>query len=243
MKVLLTIAALALFVPFQDRIQGQVIAVPNGSFEMPVYSDGSGLLTVSSGIFDGWNFTDAAAGQFGIINPDDSRFPGTSGASGFLPSPADGLQYGVLGTAAGETASITNVSPLATIGNTTTYTLSVAVGNETALNYSSFMGTLQIALLANSTVISSNSIAYSTIPHGEFELLSTSFSSNSEPFTVGEALNIQIAYTAGPKFGDNGIFDNVQLSAVPEPNTSFLFFIGLIFVLMFYRKAKALKSA
>ena len=187
------------------------ITIPNGSFENPDFADGSGLAQITPGIYYDWNYdhVPVGGGQFAIIDSNDSRFPSTTG-NGQLPGPADGQQYAILGTGrGGQTTSITNVSPLATLQSGRTYTLSVAAGNEITSQFSSHTGSLKIALLANDAVVSENSISYATIPLGSFKLLSTSFSAGQS--LAGRPLNIRITYAAGPDAGDNGCFDNVTL--------------------------------
>ena len=187
------------------------ITIPNGSFETPDFADGSGLAQPTPGVYYDWNYDQvpAGGGQFIITDSNDSLFPNTTG-NGLLPGPADGQQFAILGTArGGQSTSITNISPLATLQSGRTYTLSVAAGNEITSQFSLHTGSLKIAVLASDTVVAENSISYATIPLGSFKLVLTSFSAGES--SAGRPLNIRITYTAGPDAGDNGCFDNVTL--------------------------------
>jgi HpiC1 cyclase len=173
-KAFLVVAGMLVFVSFPLNVYALAITVPNGSFESPDFADGSGLVQITPGIYFDWNYDQVpVGGQFGIIDSNDSRFPNTTG-DGLLPGPADGQQYAILGTPGGfQSTSITNVSPLGTLQNDLIYTLSLAAGNELTSQFSSHTGSLEIALLADNTVLAQNSISYATIPLGSFELLST----------------------------------------------------------------------
>ena len=109
---LIVLAAIAL----ASHCNAAVIALPNASFESPDFTDGSGLAHIDPGLVFGWNWTGPVNNtQFGIIDPNDFRFLGTTGNGvNRLPSPAEGYQYAFLGGSAQSVSSIQNPAPLAT---------------------------------------------------------------------------------------------------------------------------------
>jgi len=214
-----------------------VIILPNASFESPDFADGSGLVSVDPGIVFGWNWIGPLnQAQFGIIDPDDFRFHGTTGnGANRLPSPAEGYQYAILGGAAQSVSSIQNPAPLATIQPFTRYTLSVAAINEDAQNFGSGLGTLQLSLLAGPNSVASSSIAYNSFSFGQIRLIESSFTTgDSTDLLVGQDLNAKVTYTANFSFGSNGFFDNLVLTATPapEPGTASLILVACLGLLV-----------
>jgi len=210
-----------------------LIALPNASFESPDFADGSGLVFIDTGLVFGWNWTGPVHNtQFGIIDPDDSRFPGTTGnGANRLPSPAEGYQYAILGGSAQSVSSIQNPVPLGAIQPFTRYVLDIAAINERAQNLGSGLGTLQISLLAGPDAVASSSISYSSFAFGQIRLLESSFTTGgSTDSLVGQDLNVRVTYIADASFGSNGFFDNLILTAtpVPEPNIIVLFVLGCL---------------
>jgi hypothetical protein len=192
------------------------IVVPNFSFESPALPDGfnnTGGNGDTSAITD-WTIT-APAGNTnnGVYHP-VSGFTSTDP----LPAPADGNQlvYLVPGTAM--TSSITNTDPLTSIAANTTYMLTVALGNRNDTQTLTFdTGTYTLDILANGVSVAQNSLAGSAVAHGTFTDLSTSFISTL-PF-VGENLSVRLSATGGSE-NDEGIFDNVRLTATTTPSGS-----------------------
>ena len=214
------------------------IGLPNASFESPDFADGSGLVFINPGLVFGWIFTGPIHNtQFGIIDPDDYRFLGGTGNTKLLPSPAEGYQYAVLGGSAGSVSSIQNPAPLDRIRPFTRYSLDIAAINEFAQNFGSRQGTLQLSLMAGSTLVASSNIAYDSFDFGQMRLLETSFTTgNIADSRVGRDLNIRVTYTADSAFGSNGHFDNLVLTAtptsVPEPPSITLVLFAIISALV-----------
>ena len=154
------------------------IPIPNGSFEDPVFNDGSGLVSITSGLAFDWFFdTGGPNAQFGIINPNDQRFTGSTDNLVPLPSPADGNQYAILGTAEPGQVSSIRSGTLGVIDSATVYNASVAAGNALTSQFSSHTGRLSLSLLAGEDVIATNFIDYSTVASGTFQPLSVQFNS------------------------------------------------------------------
>ena len=211
-----------------------VLPLPNPSFESPDFADGSGLHYITPGLVFGWNWTGPANTQFGIVDPDDFRFQGTTGnGANRLPAPADGYQYAILGGMAGTFTSIQNPAPVAMIQPFTQYTFEVAAINEYAQHTGSRLGTLHISLLAGGNLVANSSVDYSSFDFGEMRLLQVSFTTgDSVDWTVRQDLNVRVSYGADSQFGSNGFFDNLALTAtpVPEPETWVMLSVGLLFM-------------
>jgi hypothetical protein len=213
---LIVLAAIAL----ASHCNAAVIALPNASFESPDFTDGSGLAHIDPGLVFGWNWTGPVNNtQFGIIDPNDFRFLGTTGNGvNRLPSPAEGYQYAFLGGSAQSVSSIQNPAPLATIQPLARYALDIAAINEYAQNTGSGLGTLQLSFLAGPNLVASSSISYDTFAFGQIQLLETSFTTgDSTDLRVGQDLNVRVTYTADFDLGSNGVFDNLVLTATPIP--------------------------
>ena len=227
------------------------IPIPNGSFEDPVFDDGSGLVYISSGPAFGWFFElGGPNGQFGIINPNDDRFTGSTDNLVPLPSPADGNQYAILGTAeAGQVSSIRS-GTLGVIDSATVYTASIAAGNELTSQSSFHTGRLSLSLLAGEDVIATNFIDYSTVALGTFQSLAVQFDSlQVNQQYVGTSLGLEISYVSDI-FGDNSVFDNVTLESqshspsVPDNMGTLLpSLVGVFAIALFYRSTSRREKA
>jgi hypothetical protein len=214
-----------------------MLILPNSLFESPDFADGSGLTSIDPGIVFGWNWIGPLhQTQFGIIDPDDSRFLGTTGnGANSLPSPAEGYQYAFLGGSAQSVSSIQNPGHLVTIQPFTRYTLTIAAINEDAQNTGSGLGALQLSLLAGSNSVASSSIAYSSFSFGQIRLIESSFTTgDSTDSLVGQDLNAKVTYTADFSVGSNGFFDNLVLTAtpVPEPESALLILLACLGLLV-----------
>jgi hypothetical protein len=218
-----------LTVPF--IAQGAAIAVPNYSFETPVFSDGTGIAYPSTGVFSSWRFIRGASGHIGFYNPADNTFLNTTGS--VLPSPAEGNQYGEISISAFNTASISTANPVATIAENTRYTLTVAAGNEHSS--SSSLGILQISLEANTETLCLSSIVYQSFPLDSFSDVTASVDILTGSPHVGRPLNVRISFIDNSSFGDRAVFDNVRLDAspspLPEPNTASCLLVSLSLLL------------
>jgi hypothetical protein len=222
------------FIALAPHGNGAQIALPNASFESPDFADGSGLVQTTPGLAYGWNWTSSLNNpQFGIIDPNDFRFLGTTGnGMNLLPSPAGGYQYAFLGGRAQSVSSIQNPTPLATIQPFTQYTLDIAAINEYAQNFGSGLGMLQLSFMAGPNEVASSSISYGSFAFGQIRLLETSFTTgDSSDVRVGLDLNVRVTFTADSDQGSNGYFDNMVLIATPVPEPAFfsLLFIASLF--------------
>ena len=196
------------------------ITVPNSSFELPSLPSGANNNggNGDSTTITNWTIT-APAG-----NTDNGVYHPASGFSSTnpLPAPADGNQIAYMVPGAGKTSSITTSASLGTVAANMLYTLTVALGNRND-NLFFDTGTYTIDLLANGVSIAEATKAGSSISHGTFSDLSATFTSAASGPLIGESLTIRLSATAGSA-SDEGIFDNVRLTAtpVPEPNSSLL---------------------
>lgn len=191
------------------RVCATSIVVPNFSFEDPALSSGFNN--------NGGNGDTTSITSWTISAPSGNTDNGVyHPVSGFtttnpLPAPADGNQLVYMVPGAGNTSSITNTNSLTTIAANTTYMLTVALGNRSDNPNLTFdTGLYRIDILANGVSVSNNTLAGSAVPHGTFVDLSTSFLSTL-PF-VGESLTVRLSAT-GSSANDEGIFDNVRLTA------------------------------
>jgi hypothetical protein len=202
------------------------ITVPNFSFESPALPNGANNNggNGDTTAIPGWTISapPSSGVNNGVYHP----------ASGFtstnpLPAPADGNQLAYLFPgAAGATSSITTTNSLGLIAPNLNYTLTVALGNR---NDAVFFdtGTYTIALLANGVPVAHTNFAGNLISHGTFFDVSTSFVSPGFGPLIGESLTIELSATAGSS-SDEGIFDNVRLSASSVPDTGSTFALLLL---------------
>jgi len=213
------------------------ITVPNFSFESPVLpggannNGGNGNTTVISN----WTITAPPSNtDNGVYHP-IAGFTSTDP----LPAPANGNQLAYLVPGAGNTSSITTSASLGTVAANMLYTLTVALGNRSD-NLFFDTGTYTIDLLANGASVAEATLAGSAIPHGTFSDLSAVFTSPASGPLIGESLTIRLSATAGSN-SDEGIFDNVRLTAspVPEPATSIMIVGGMAALAWLRRRRRA----
>ena len=213
------------------------ITVPNFSFELPALSNGANNNggNGDTTTITGWTIS-AAAGNTnaGVYHP----------ASGFtstnpLPAPADGNQLAYLVPDAESTSSITTSASLGTVAVNMLYTLTVALGNRND-NLFFDSGEYTIDLLANGVSVAEASLAGSSIAHGTFTDLSATFISPASGAVIGESLTIRLSASSGSP-NNEGIFDNVRLTAspVPEPATSTMIVGGIAALAWLRRRRRA----
>jgi hypothetical protein len=200
------------------------IPVPNFSFESPALPNGANNNggNGDTTTITGWTIS-AAAGNTnaGVYHP----------AAGFsstnpLPAPADGSQIAYLVPDAESTSSITTSASLGSVAVNMLYTLTVALGNRND-NLFFDSGEYTIDLLANGVSVAEASLAGSSIAHGTFTDLSATFISPASGPVIGQSLTIRLSASSGSP-NNEGIFDNVRLTArlVPEPSTVSLIMIA-----------------
>jgi PEP-CTERM motif len=220
------------------------VTITNNSFESRyvTHNDPSSGTTLGADccgggtIIPGFKF---AAGNDGTQNQGVTDPSATFGN----PVGTDGSVFGFVNNA----GTITYTDPLGVIAPNTTYTLTVALGNnrQDATN-STDPGTINfgrpgsntIALTANGTPVAgtgtTNVAAFSTgtiptIPNDTFVDFTAFFTSGADSSVdplVGQSLGIVLSATALDG-GSQSLFDNVRLNAVVVPEPTSLGLIGL----------------
>jgi hypothetical protein len=164
-------------------------------------------LTVSNASFETGDFTSwsGAPGSWGVISFD----PGTYG--GLNPTVGTYMFY-----ANGDGTISQTLAD--TLQANTTYTLSVDVGRRTDETQQPYT----ISLWASATTIASaSSDTSNSLPEG-WTTVTASFTTGAT-VESGQALGIRISGN-----GPQTMFDNVQLTAVPEPAAALLGGLGLL---------------
>ena len=199
------------------------ITVPNFSFESPALpgsqndNGGDGNTTAITGWTISTSPTNTDNGVYHPIAGFTSTEP--------LPAPADGNQVAYLVPDAEGIASITTSASLGNVAPKMLYTLTVALGNRSD-NMCFDSGFYTIDLLANGVSVATAGLAGSAIVHGTFTDLSASFTSPTSGMVIGESLTIRLSASSGSP-NNEGIFDNVRLTAVPEPAISTMIVSGM----------------
>jgi hypothetical protein len=227
------------------------IAVPNGSFESPAGTSAGSPFDTTPGndtaapLIDGWTAAMSDpnnANSYGVVNNSTLSSAGTS----------DGSQSAFMQVYFnGTTSSLTSTNSLGTIAANTTYTLTVAIGAPTTPssldNVSGTSGETasqaDISLLANGGVASEFTLVNTSVPVGTEADYTTTFTTGASGGFIGEALTIQLeadkAFYPGDAAdpGDESIlFDNVRLTATPEPSTWALMLGGAGFLVLLTRR-------
>lgn len=217
-------AALASLVVFPLSAIALEITITNPSFESP--TTGSGTFVVSSPP-SGWSIygsIDNNTRAVGVLNPNSTTL---------YSSVPDGSNVAVVfllnsGSPTNSPAGLQQTLA-ATLANSTTYTLTVEVGNiandsnfpHNQFNFSGFPG-YRVELLAGGAVIASQENGV-TPAEGGFATATVTYTSTASDAHAGDALGIRLINldaTAGIEVN----FDAVQLNAtaVPEPATTVL---------------------
>jgi hypothetical protein len=189
--------------------------VPNFSFEDPDVSDGATTLSIP-----GWTVTvSPAQGSAGIYDPVNAQYAGSTGNNSPLPGFPDGNPQG------GQTAFISLREAQATLAipdlgvtvqPNVRYLLTVAMGNRLDAN----PGNTAFRIVANGVHTGGTVVNGNVIPNGIFQ----DYEAVLGPLTptdsrIGGVLGIEIIMTAPQASGIpfEGNFDNVRLTATPEP--------------------------
>ncbi|MDB9404661.1 PEP-CTERM sorting domain-containing protein [Microcystis aeruginosa CS-1036] len=198
----IAIASSFLVIVPQGQVKAALLTVANNSFETPVITAPSGIIS-STGSVGGWTFSGAQ--PQGFANPVAAHNAGGSwyGSSpGIIP---DGNQ---IAWSNGGTISQTLSGTLQT---NTVYTLRAFVGNRLGVNFPGY----NIGLYAGGNLLASNSGV--TPADGTFAPVTVSYTSGIS-VTPGQALEIRLTSLSGSNAQTN--FDNITLDAasIPEPS-------------------------
>jgi hypothetical protein len=225
---------------------GSLISVPNFSFQNADVADGGTSISVPN-----WNFVFSGAATGGVEDPLDAAYPGTTGDNTPLVGPGsmDGGQSAFItlpDSAALATGYFVSAASLATVANSTTYTLTVAVGDR-ADSVDPF--NVLIELLVNGNPVASATTTGALLPDGTFTDLTTSFTTSASDVRAGGALTVRLTHSktaVDPDTLPQVSFDNVRLdgvSAVPEPATVALLCCGGLGLLMARRAIRRRRIA
>ena len=218
------------------KLEAASIAVPNYSFEDggdP--GDSGGISPIPS-----WSFTTSGNGRHSYVDPSSFYYAGADGNKSALPGTADRGQHAqhFVGINQPITESTLTSSALTTISLDTTYTLTVALGNDFVYLGS---GTYVLQLLGNSTVYAGIVVGKSEISSGTFADFSTSFTTTSLDSRAGENLTVNlVSITDGQSHATRFDFDNVRLDAtsIPEPSSAAFLIGGVALVAALRRRKK-----
>jgi hypothetical protein len=213
-KAVLTIVAALLML---SASAGAAVVIQNAGFEDPVLSDGAWNYA-----YVGWGTSDD--GWVGTWNPDATGAV-FYGYGGIAP---EGENVGWAGGSATEAYGLGQVLA-ETLAPGMTYTLTVEVGH----NYYYPLNGYQIQLLAADTLLAEDDSTL-TIAKDTFETSTVTYTYDPVHSTlVGEPLEIRLIAKAG---SDEVDFDNVVLTAIPEPATLGLLGMGVLALIRRKRK-------
>ena len=235
------VAAAALtFLLGLDSTHAAPISVPNASFESP----GSPQSTSTNvNLVPGWVFNVKGGSQFGV---------GSVASNYALPGTSSGSEYATINNDwPNVTDTITSAASLGTITPLTTYTLTVAVGNENKSDSSLYgaPGPVSFSLLANGVSFATKTVPNGSVANGTFQDFTLSYTTPSSGSVIGDSLEIQLATLPEQGTAYQPAFDNVRLDAeveapavVPEPSTWALFASGLLTLWWMMRRQRALQT-
>ncbi len=217
---------------------GQIITVPNGSFESPSTPTGAGY---TAGLIPNWTAGLGSGDSYGtlsIFQYFQSLPPATSG-NNF----AD-----ITNNPTNTPGTLTSAASLGTIAASTQYTLTVAIGNVGASDSEEYAspGPVSFSLLGNGTPLATEVVPSGTIPNEKFEDFTLTYDSPTSGAVIGENLTIQLEAMPQFQFYYSAAFDNVTLdatalapAAAPEPQSWALLASGLLSLCWFVRWQRA----
>ncbi len=196
-----------------------VIAVPNGSFELPNLANGPGNIgeLFTTEVITGW--TTFGAFNEGVQDPSNGRYNqnGTTGAIIDPGQQSDGDQFAFVNTGDSTAGLTSGVVTLAQAG--TTYNLAVALGKGLD-GTSGLTGNYQVGFLLDGLPVGVPTVvSAASITAGDFVDALASFTAPS----AGQ-LQVQLTFTGNGQ----AHFDNVRVTAVsvPEPASAGLLLLG-----------------
>ena len=239
-KTLLTIAGLSISFATAASVKATSITVSDFSMESPAVGptsiDSSEHNVSTKAAY--WYYDDGS-GQTanGTVVPASSFFPTTtSGSNVVLASPADGVQYAYVNTNSGGVARLRYVptysgsnggnstpTPGVSLGNYIagdTYTLTYAGGFRSGLDNLSYTaaftnGTGNAG--ASTPTVLATGTPVTLVTNGTFQTVSVTYT--ALPADNGQPIGLLLSSTNLGGGTQQSIFDNVQLSYVPEPAT------------------------
>jgi hypothetical protein len=213
------------------------ITVPNGSFETPTSPTQT---SNNPNIVSGWVFGVQGGSAYGT-RAISSNF--TSGGS------SSGNDYAFINNdSPNVTDTITSAASLGTIAPLTTYTLTLAIGNEKGSDSSPYgaPGNVSFSLLANGVAFATETVSNGTVPNGTFEDFTLTYTIPTTSPLNGENLTIQLATLPEQGTAYQPAFDNVRLDAtaqpvvqvIPEPATGALLVSGVLALVWVARRRR-----
>jgi hypothetical protein len=202
-----------------------IIPVTNHSFEANSVADGG----FSQNAPTGWTKTSGGAVS-GYWNPQDGDYPGST-APGTLPAPADGVNSMFVN---GATFGYMKQTTGEVIAAGKTYTMTVAVGARLTGNFDADEILLRLGYGADNFLIPIADNTFggtANLTAGEFKDFSVSFTALEGETYIGQNLAVLMGIGL---LGTNTAaveFDNVRLTAIPEPSAALLGGLGLLALL------------
>jgi len=216
------------------------VSVPNASFESPSSPQST---STNFNLVPGWVFNVKGGSQFGV---------GSIASNFASPGTSSGSEYATINNdSPGVTDTITSAASLGTITPLTTYTLTVAIGNNKQSDSTLYgaPGNVSFSLLANGAVFATQTVLNGTVPNGTFEDFTLTYTAPSSGSIIGDSLKIQLATLPEEGTAYNPAFDNVRLDAaiepppvVPEPSTWALLASGTLTLYWRIYRRRALQT-